>query len=409
MTGPGRQRNSEMPPIGRRMAQLRARRGMTQQVFANRIGKSKSWVDKVERGERHLDRLSVIETVAEVLGVSPEILLTRQVRHPKPIDDVTGAVEQVRAALACYDSPAPGVDEHQPPSPVAAQLKYAWTAYQHAHHPQVLRMLPGLLGDARALAATTRPEHTLDPLVQVYRLTAQVLVKLGEANLAWLAADRAMATATGNPRHTAIAAIPLAQALRALDRGRLATAATLTAVRQLTPPPSHKSAPDDLALTGTLLVEAALSAATCGDATAAHHLADHAARLADTYDTHPDCGSGDLGFGSAVVDLARALIAADLGDNHQAITTHRYATSGDAWRRLPAEHRPAHLIDITGAHLVLGDPRAAGRALVAADRIAPAETRIRPAARAVLTSVLRAGTTSADVTRLAATIGLTRP
>ncbi|MBB4960755.1 transcriptional regulator with XRE-family HTH domain [Micromonospora polyrhachis] len=172
---------------------------MTQQVFANRIGKSKSWVDKVERGVRQLERLSVIEAVAEALGVTPEILLTRPARQPKSIEDVAGAVEQVGAALACYDSPGAGVDEHQPPPSVAAQLAYAWTAYQHADHPQVLRMLPDLLHDARTLAATTGPAHTLDLLVQVHRLAAHLLVKLGEPNLAWLAADRAIATAAGNP------------------------------------------------------------------------------------------------------------------------------------------------------------------------------------------------------------------
>ncbi|MDG4840951.1 hypothetical protein O7631_30870 [Micromonospora sp. WMMD967] len=75
---------------------------------------------------------------------------------------------------------------------------------------------------------------------------------------------------------------------------------------------------------------------------------------------------------------------------------------------LPAEHRAAHLIDIAHAHLDTGDAGAAGRALVAADRIAPAETRIRPAAREALTSVLRAGQTAADVVRLAGTIGLAR-
>ncbi|GAB2955572.1 hypothetical protein GCM10027280_50060 [Micromonospora polyrhachis] len=186
-------------------------------------------------------------------------------------------------------------------------------------------------------------------------------------------------------------------------------AASITAVRQLTPPPSHKPAPDDLALAGTLLVEAALSAATCRDATAARDLADHAARLAGTHDTHPDRDSGDIAFGSTVVDLARALIAASFGDNHQAITIHQYATSSDAWGRLPAEHRAAHLIDITRAYLDLGNPRTAGQALVTADRIAPAETRIRPTARTALTAVLRTGTTTADVTRLATTIGLTRP
>ncbi|WP_433386886.1 hypothetical protein [Micromonospora sp. KLBMP9576] len=82
---------------------------------------------------------------------------------------------------------------------------------------------------------------------------------------------------------------------------------------------------------------------------------------------------------------------------------------GDAWHLLPAEHRAAHLIDITRAHLDLGDPHAAGQALVTADAIAPAEIRIRPAARTALTAVLRAGSPTADVTRLAATLGLTRP
>lgn len=41
-------------PIGRRMAQLRIRRGMSQQVFADRLGRSKSWVEKVVRGVRTL-------------------------------------------------------------------------------------------------------------------------------------------------------------------------------------------------------------------------------------------------------------------------------------------------------------------------------------------------------------------
>ncbi|MFD0819547.1 multiprotein-bridging factor 1 family protein, partial [Micromonospora zhanjiangensis] len=33
-------------PIGRRVARLRTRLGMSQQVFADRVGRSTSWVDK---------------------------------------------------------------------------------------------------------------------------------------------------------------------------------------------------------------------------------------------------------------------------------------------------------------------------------------------------------------------------
>jgi hypothetical protein len=36
------------------------RRGLTRQVFADRLGKSLSWVDKIRAGDRQLDRLSVL-------------------------------------------------------------------------------------------------------------------------------------------------------------------------------------------------------------------------------------------------------------------------------------------------------------------------------------------------------------
>jgi transcriptional regulator with XRE-family HTH domain len=402
MSVPGSQGGHRELPIGRRVAQLRVRRGMSQQVFADRIGRSKSWVDKVERGVRTLDRLPMIETVAAALGVAPGVLVGRKVQRA-PVTDVAAAVERVREALACYDTPS-----RDWPSSVAEldhQVGYAWTAYRHAHHPQVLRMLPGLLAAARHASTTAGARLAIGLLVEVYRLTAQVLVKLGEAHLAWLAADRAMATAAGDPRRTALAAVPLAQALRALNRGRLAMTAATTAVRPLDPTPS--APPDDLGLAGTLLTEAALAAATCGDTAAVDDLTDRAARLAIAHAAHHhDDGSG---FGPIVVDLARALAAARLGDNHLAIALHLRATSGDAWHRLPAEHRAAHLIDIARAHLDVGDHHAVGCALVTADHIAPAEIRLRPAAHAVLTAVLRTGSTPADVTRLATIIGLARP
>ncbi|WP_374199734.1 helix-turn-helix domain-containing protein [Micromonospora sp. NBRC 110038] len=106
------------------MAQWRARRRMTQQMLADRLGKSKSWVDKVERGVRALDRFSVIRDVAEVLRVDATILLGGDVRPAGTTG--TEGVEGVRAALACYDIRPVGPDVrpvgstgelHRPASP----------------------------------------------------------------------------------------------------------------------------------------------------------------------------------------------------------------------------------------------------------------------------------------------------
>ncbi|MFC8905841.1 XRE family transcriptional regulator, partial [Micromonospora sp. NPDC057140] len=143
------------------------------------------------------------------------------------------------------------------------------------------------------------------------------------------------------------------------------------------------------------------------DAPTAHDLTERAAHLATTHDGRHHDGDG-IAFGPTGVELARALTAARLGDHHHAAIVHRQVVDSDGWHLLPAEHRAAHLIDITHTYLDLGDPRAAGRALTAADRIAPAETRTRPTARTALTAILRTGQSSADITRLATTIGLTR-
>jgi transcriptional regulator with XRE-family HTH domain len=381
---------------------------MTQQVFADRIGRSKSWVDKVERGVRTLDRLSVIETVAAALGVAPGVLVGRTVRRA-PATDVTADLDRVREALARYDvTGEPGRDWPASVDTLDRQVGYAWAAYRHAHHVRVLRMLPGLLAAARhatrggSAVAGAGPAAWL--LVNVYRLAAHVLVKLDEGHLAWLAADRATAIAAGEPRYAALAAVPLAQALRALRQGRSAVAAANNAVDRLNFAPSATSRYDH-PLAGVLLGEAALAAATCGDATAARGAIGHAARIAAIYGEQID---GDIASGPTVVDLARAVTAAKLGDGRWAIAVHCRATSTDTWYRLPAEHRAAHLIDIARAHLDGGDPLAAGRTLVTADRIAPGEVRLRPAGHTALAAVLHAGDTTADVTRLAAAVGLTR-
>ena len=55
--------------LGRRIGYWRRRRKLTQAVFADRIGRSKSWVEKVERGERSAGRLSVLDDICQVLQI----------------------------------------------------------------------------------------------------------------------------------------------------------------------------------------------------------------------------------------------------------------------------------------------------------------------------------------------------
>ncbi|WP_416902027.1 helix-turn-helix domain-containing protein [Micromonospora echinospora] len=396
--------NVDELPIGRRVAQWRLRRRMTQQMLADRLGRSKSWVDKVERGVRALDRFSVIQDLASVLRVDPVVLLGRTTPPPTAVG--TEGVDSVRAALACYD-----FDPHDPgrrSAPPVAELRqrvgHAWLTYQHANYPQLLRMVPGLLVDAQR-AHAAQPECVAGLLVQVYRVTSSVLVKLGEADLAWLAADRAVTAAGGDRLLAAVAAIPLAQALRALGRDRLAMAAALAAVpRTTSSAPSGEDTPGELSVLGTLLLQAAMAAAGCGDRRTVRELINRAGEIAELvgegHDHQWTC------FGPTTVELARVVAAVDLGDAADAITRHGKAVRRHHWRRLSAGHRAAHLIDVARAYLQVGDLTAAGRALVDADRTAPAETRSRPAARTVIAAVARGGPAAAGVAHLATALGV---
>ncbi|WBB78792.1 helix-turn-helix domain-containing protein [Micromonospora sp. WMMD882] len=395
-------------PIGRRVAHWRARRRMTQQMLADRLGKSKSWVDKVERGVRALDRLTVVREVAEALRVDPAVLLGRSL-PPAAEGDATTAgrhqVDAVRAALARYDFTPPG-RIHQPTVPVTElrrRVGHAWLTYQHAHYPQLLRILPGLLRDVQR-AHAAQPERPADLLVQVYRATSSVLVKLGQAELAWLAADRALTVAAGDPLLAAVAAIPLAQSLRALGGDRLALAVALAAGHSIAAPRPEDSTPGELSVLGTLLLQAALAAASRGDPSGVQELTDQAAGIAelvgDGHDHHWTC------FGRTAVELARIAAAVELGDAAGAISRHEKITGEDQWVRLPAERRAAYLVDAARAYLQVGELAAAGRLLLDADRVAPAEIRSRPAARTVIAAVARGGPATAGVAHLASVLGI---
>ncbi|MEV1110996.1 helix-turn-helix domain-containing protein [Micromonospora sp. NPDC049751] len=376
-------------PIGRRVASWRVRRQMTQQVLADRLRRSKSWVDKIERGVRPLDRYSVIQEVAHVLRVEPEALLGQPPSTPAGTPD---GVDDIRAALARYDTPEA---TQQTPEEARGQVGHAWLTYQHAHYGELLRVLPGLLDAAQGA-------RSAELLVSAYRITSSLLVKLGEADLAWLAADRAMGVAGDDPVLAATAAVSVGQALRASRRDRLALAATLAAANHVRP---RRSA-GEWAVGGTLLLQAALAAAGCGEHRHAAALTDRAAGVAANLRGYDD--QHRTSFGPVAVELVRVLLANARDNSVEALRRHSIVVRREGWRWLPAEYRGAYLLDAARVYVHAGDLRGAARALVDADSVAPAEVRGRPLARTLIADCARARPAPAGVARLATLVGLTR-
>jgi transcriptional regulator with XRE-family HTH domain len=397
--------SGDLLPVGRRVAYWRGRRKLSQQVFADRLGKSKSWVDKVERGVRSLDKVSTLQDIAAVLRIDTAVLLGQEAQAAEVTERAEG-VERIRAALSTYEialeRPAAGRPV-LPADALAREVALVWTTFQHARYPQVVDLVPDMLADAQRTHARD-PEAGRVPLVEAYRVTASLLVKLGAPDVAWLAVDRAMIAATGDRVAVAAAAVQLGQVLRASGRARVAKSVMRAAAYRIAPPVIEYGTSPELSLCGTLLVQAALAAARDGDDRTAAELIDEAAEMAarvgDGHDYHR------TGFGATAVELARITVAVELGDAEAAVAWHEKVTTRDGWRWLPAEHRAAYLIDAARAYLQADDPVSAGRVLMEADRIAPAEIRHRPAGRDILAQVARDPAAPTTLIQLAATLGV---
>lgn len=399
-------------PIGRRVAYWRGRRRMSQQVFADRLGKSKSWVDKVERGVRRLDKFSLIHDIAEVLQVDPQVLLGRaEEQHGSGYGADRTEIAGIRAVLERYDQVSQVFDPPPHPPDLAELHKavdHAWSTYQHAKGRALARLLPGLLRAAQAADAAYRhTPHAADGahlLAQVYQITSSSLRNLGEYELSWLAADRAVGLGqrARDELLAAMAAFRVGLALQAMGRARPALELHLSVANRLVPR-SRRRGPERLSVYGMLLLQGAMAAARLRDRTTAEELlcaAEEAAqRLGADHNHYWSC------FGPTNVALHRIAAAVELGDGGRAVAGDWVGPERVAM--LVPERRVHYLLDLARGWTQVGDLERACEMLMAGDRLAPTELRSRPAVREIIVDVLKRsnGDPPPAVCELAARVG----
>lgn len=183
--------------IGERVAIARRRRGLSQAVLSNLVGRSESWLSQVERGVRSVDRLPVLMDLAEVLHVEVEALLGRPWKLAPNGASSPDELSEVRHYLNGYAHLfLAGATDVSLPDLRAAIIE-GHADYQAARYARAATNLTGLLAAADALGRRPQP-HALEAVgayVSGYLLAAKLLRKLGAADLAMLAADRAASAA----------------------------------------------------------------------------------------------------------------------------------------------------------------------------------------------------------------------
>lgn len=378
--------------VGQRVRYWRQRRGIDRQRFADMVGRSTSWLDKVEKGERSLLRLPMLERVAEVLTVAPEVLTDgpKARQAAECVDAVE--VQAIRSALGRYPSLSRSPGAKQPAiGNVGRQLNYLGQAWISSNFTAVAQHLPALIHDAQVVASTATGDADVRSarraLVMSYRLASSMLLKFEANQVAWLAADRAMQIALPSDDNVA-----LARATRSVARAMTSSGQEPEAIVALTGMADRMRSDmtagdqDQLPLFGMLFLAASIAAAKIDDHSAAllmHEEAEAvAARLAPEHRSHYTV------FGSANVAAHRLAALVRLQEFGRALE-HVATVNPAVISGLPPERRANYLLDLTEAYTGAGNYQDATLALTQAERLAPQEVRCRPLAHGLLRALQR--------------------
>jgi transcriptional regulator with XRE-family HTH domain len=381
--------NDQPNSIGARVRYWRLRRGLTQQAVAGLTGISRSYLAMIESGERPLDRRSRIAALARALRVTAADLTGDVIpAGDDALSEAHAALPALRLALlgSSLDEPAPV--EPRPLAALRAATEEAERLRLAAKHATVMPLLPDLIAELQALAATgSRSEwpEALSLLMQVGRVAAHCAHNLGCHDLGYIVADRvteAAARAEDAPG-AALGAFIRAHALLPIGGYPRALRACERAADELR---SHATGAG-LEMYGMLGLTAAHVVISAGgdpgdaDARIAE-AAQVAERLDDTSDTY---GAYGLAFSRANVAVWRVASAVERGEGGRAVAIARNLDVSS----LPQTRQAAFWADAGRALAQVRRDDDALAALRRAESIAPQQLRTNPMVRDVVASMLR--------------------
>lgn len=379
-----------MATVGQRVRYWRLRRGLKQHQFAERVGRSVSWVEKVESGQRTLDRLPMLEKVAEVLGVTVQALTDPVAAERAARTPDAAEVAAIEGALSRYEvilGASVGVDSHPELPNLRRRVHFLDEAFLASGFSRIARDLPKLLMETQIAAGEQPGPESARLLVKTYRVASSTLLKLGADETGWLAADRAMdvAVRSGDLYCLGRATRAVARAMTGLGRIAPSLDALLAVIARMGS--EIDAEPDEIAaLYGMVLLAAEMSAAKLGDTHTMATMHNEALSLARR---RFPAGRMDRETAFSVANVWLHSVSANVRLREAGRALDQAAQiDPTALAALPRERRATLMLDVAEAHYQLGQKAEAGRALLAADRIAPEEARCRPSSQALLTRLI---------------------
>ncbi len=392
--------------LGRKIAFNRKRRGLSQKEFAALLDRSEAWVSQVERGVRRVDRMTVLEKVAEVLDVPVSELAAEAPIVAQAAEEPPGA-SRLRLVLSAAHSLKAILGQHEPPDVPAlhTQVQRAWALTHEGNYADLADLLtdlvPALESATRSAPEAERPE-LFRLLARMYHTCSAALANMGEPEAAWIAVDRAVVAAERADDPLLMAAGEFRLSLvflgaRHFDQAAQASGSAAEALAPL----AESGDVEAVALRGALTLQRAIAAARANQADAAYDFIRQAREMA------AEVGEGrndyNTEFGPTNVDLHEVAVAVDLGDAGVALrAAERVDASG-----LSAERQTRFRLDVARAHAQRRQIPEAVSAVREAQRLSPEIVRAMPMVKQLVSDLLTMSQPPADDLRaLAAELGV---
>ncbi|MEU1277891.1 helix-turn-helix transcriptional regulator [Streptomyces sp. NPDC005805] len=395
----------EQGAFGVRIAELRRSKGLTQTELAAATGRTASWVSQVERGVQPVNRLDVLRLLADGLDVPLAALrpdAPGSCSAPgEPADTVPVAHNDLdRARLVISGHPALDVlmdsaavtgDRSALPE-LRDRAERTWQLVHAGHLAEAGESLALLVPELERFARMARAGEQAEAfrlLARAYQAASAAFARQGEADAAWVAADRAVRAAEsgGDALGVGAAVFRLVHAFVRLRRLDQAEHAAETAVRALArSDQGGKASAELLSVLGSLRLALALVHARAGERAAAREQITEARAVARRLGEERN--DYNLEFGPVNAEVQAVSTAVDLGDAGEALDL----AAGLDVESLSTERRVRLLVDIGRAHAQRRRTGEALEALLGAEELGPDIVRNHPAARAVIRDlVLMAG------------------
>lgn len=389
--------SSDTKTLGQRIKELRRAAGMSQSDLATAMTRSESWVSQVERGVQPVERLSILQALADALNVSvrevrPDAALAEEVEpeEARRSNDLEG----LRVALTGH--PALGsLFEQSPAEPIPSLADFrervdeAWTLAHASSYgalsEHLVRLLPSIEAAVRHAPAGDRLElHSLR--AKAYQVAAASFTRQDQADAAWVAADRALQAAelAGQPLEVVASLFRMAHAFMRQQHMEQAEQAAQSAVAVMAPrAKSPACPPEELSLLGAMNLVLAVINAKEGNRGRTHEHIDRARGIAARLGE--DRNDFDTEFGPTNVEIHAVSTAVELGDAGLALEVAQQVDASS----LSPERQSRFLLDVARAHAQRRHVGEATAALLESEALAPEQIHDHHLARDVIRDLIQ--------------------